>query len=107
MPVVESGAVVGMVSRQDILRLLVRPDAEIEADVAEVLRAHPNRPDDAHVTQSVADGIVTLGGDVRYAWDIPIVLGLVRNVDGVIDVISGLHSREPDPRPASSRLWGR
>lgn len=106
MPVVQSGSVVGMVSRQDILRTLIRPDEAIDASVGEVLRANPNRPDDAHVTHSVQDGIVTLGGDVRYAWDGPIVMSLVRNVDGVIDVISHMHSREPDPKPASSRMFG-
>jgi CBS domain-containing protein len=98
IPVVQSGAVVGMVSRQDILKTLTRPDAEIDADVGEILRTHPNRPDDAHVVHTVTDGIVTLGGDVGYAWDIPIVIGLVRNVEGVLDVVSGIHNREPNPR---------
>lgn len=100
MPVVQSGSVVGMVSRQDILRTLIRPDEEIGENIAEVLRAHPNRPDDAHVVHSVADGVVTLGGDVRYEWDIPIVIELVRDVGGVLDVISGIHNREPNPRAA-------
>jgi CBS domain-containing protein len=106
MPVVQSGSVVGMLARQDILGILARPDDEIDAAVGQVLRTHPNRPDDSHVTHSVQDGIVTLAGDVRYAWDEPIVMSLVRNVDGVIDVISHLHSREPDPKPASSRMFG-
>jgi osmotically-inducible protein OsmY len=78
----------------------------IDANVGEVLRTDPNRPDDAHVTHSVQDGIVTLAGDVRYAGDGPIVMSLVRNVDGVIDVISDIHSREPDPKPAGSRTFG-
>jgi CBS domain-containing protein len=98
MPVTQAGSVVGMVSRHDILKTLIRPDEEIDAEVGEILRTHPNRPDDAHVVHSVTDGILTLGGDVRYAWDVPIVIGLVRDVRGVLDVISGIHNREANPR---------
>jgi CBS domain-containing protein len=105
MPVVQSGAVVGMVSRHDILGILLRPDEEVDAAVGEVLTAHPNRPDDAHVLHSVHDGIVTLTGDVRFAWDVPIILALVRDVDGVIDVIDQIHNREPDPQP-KPRMFG-
>jgi CBS-domain-containing membrane protein len=101
MPVVEDGAVVGMVSRRDFLAVLARPDAEIARDVAEVLSTHPNRPDDFHVNSEVADGIVTLTGDVRYAWDEPVVVSLVRDVEGVIDVESHVRNREPNPSSVS------
>jgi len=98
MPVVDSGAVVGMLSRKDVLRMLARPDAEIAADVAKILATHPNRPDDAHVDFEVANGVVTLAGDVRYEWDEPVVVSLVREADGVIDVASRIHYREANPR---------
>jgi CBS domain-containing protein len=94
MPVLDGGVLVGIVSRHDILRVLARPDAEIAEDVRRTLRTDPNRPDDHHVTCSVKDGQVTLAGDVRYAWDAPIVVAMVRAVDGVIDVVSNLHHRE-------------
>jgi CBS domain-containing protein len=106
MPVVQGGEVVGMVSRQDILRTLVRPDEAIDANVGTVLSSDPNRPDDAHVGHAVHDGVVTLTGDVRYAWDEPVVVSLVRNIEGVIDVISEVHNREPDPRPGSPWMFG-
>jgi CBS domain-containing protein len=99
MPVVDDGHLVGIVSRQDLLRTFARPDAEIAADVHRVLTEHPNRPDDHHVTCTVAEGMVTLGGDVRYAWDEPIVVAMVREVEGVIDVESHIHFREPNPGP--------
>lgn len=105
MPVTQSGDLVGMVSRQDILRILDRPDDEIAAEITRVLATDLNRPDDCHVHCSVADGVATLTGDVRYAWDAPVVVSLARNAVGVIDVVNQLHSREPDPRPVSTGIF--
>jgi len=67
--------------------------------VAKTLSSRPNRPDDCHVHASVEGGIVTLTGDVRYEWDEPVVMALVRDVDGVISVVSRVHNLEPNPRP--------
>lgn len=106
IPVVRNGALVGMVSRQDILGMFARPDDAITADVTHVLASHPNRPDDCHVHSAIEGGVVTLTGDVRYAWDGPIVVSLVRDVPGVIDVISRLHNREPNPSSASPWMFG-
>ena len=104
MPVIESGALAGIISRHDILAILDRPDEVIVTDVERALANDPNRPDDHHVRFSVDDGIVTLNGDVRYGWDEPIVISIVRSVPGVIDVISHLHHRERNPRP-STEAW--
>lgn len=100
VPVVDDrGGLVGIVSRQDILRSLARPDEEIAAEVTRLLRTDPNRPDDHRVTSSVEDGRVKLTGDVRYAWDESIIVAMVRGIDGVIDVVSHVHHREPNPTP--------
>jgi CBS domain-containing protein len=110
LPVVRDGRVVGILSRRDVLRTLVRADADIAADVDRVLTADPNRPDDHHVVASVIDGKVTLTGDVRYAWDAPVIVAMVRRVDGVIGVENHLHHREPAPRmttPSSPWLTPR
>lgn len=104
VPVVESGLVVGMISRHDILSTFARPDALVRADVERALSEDPNRPDDFHVSVSVEGGIVTLTGDVRYAWDEPSVLSIAREVAGVIDVVGRLHHREQQPR-APGEPW--
>jgi osmotically-inducible protein OsmY len=98
MPVVDDDRVVGIVSRHDVLKVFVRPDALIREEVERALRTDPNRPDDAHVRCEVSEGVVTLSGDVRFQWDIPVVVALARNVEGVIDVVDRLHNREPNPR---------
>jgi predicted transcriptional regulator len=102
MPVVDAGVLVGIVSRQDILGVFDRADDAIAADVERLLRDDLNMPEDRHVTSAVDHGIVTLTGDVRYGWDESIVLSMVRDVEGVIDVVSHLHHREPDPRPSTT-----
>jgi CBS domain-containing protein/DNA-binding CsgD family transcriptional regulator len=53
VPVVDDwDALVGIVSRQDILRSLARPDEEIAAEVTRLLRTGSNRPDAHRVTSS-------------------------------------------------------
>jgi CBS domain-containing protein len=104
MPVVQAGELVGIVSRQDVLRMFARPDAEIAAEITKVLATDLNRPDDCHVHCSVEGGVATLTGDVRYTWDEPVVVSLARAVEGVIEVVSQVHNREPDPRPAATGI---
>ena len=101
LPVVEDDQVVGIVSRRDVLKVLVRPDDVIQSEVERRLQHDPSRPDDAHVHCVVHDGVATLSGDVRFGWDIPVVISLARGVEGVIDVVDHLHDREPEPRPSS------
>jgi osmotically-inducible protein OsmY len=76
----------------------------IATDVENALNQDPNRPDDFHVEVSVARGMVTVRGDVRYVWDEPVVLAIVRAVPGVIDVVSELHHREQRAR-TPSEAW--
>jgi CBS domain-containing protein len=97
MPVIDAGTLVGIVSRHDILEMFDRPDTAIAADVRRILSDDLNMPEDHHVNFAVHQGAVTLTGDVRYQWDQPIVVAMVRNVAGVIDVVSHLHHRQHNP----------
>lgn len=106
IPVVSERNLVGIVSRQDLLKMFARSDAAIAADVERVLATGPNVLDDSHVLSSVEDGIVTMTGDVRYAWDVPIVESMVRKVAGVIDVRNDVHNREPNPEPVMPWMYG-
>jgi CBS domain-containing protein len=96
LPVVEDGRVVGIVSRQDLLRIFHRPDADIAAEL-EVKMASPlYAPEDHTVIASVADGVVTLTGRVSFAGEVPVIEGLAADVLGVVHVDSRITYDRPD-----------
>jgi CBS domain-containing protein len=97
LPVVDGGQLVGIVSRQDLLRLFHRSDDDIAAELAEKLASVRYAPDDHEVTASVEDGVVTLEGWVRAEGDVPVVEGLAWRVPGVVHVVDrvGFHERAP------------
>ncbi|WP_030748832.1 CBS domain-containing protein [Streptomyces griseus] len=85
LPVIdETGRLVGIVSRTDLLRPFLRGDTaireEIEHDVlGDTLRLAPDT-----LRVSVDDGVVTLTGRVEERADIPVIVRLCRSVDGVV-----------------------
>ena len=86
LPVVDDGRLVGIVSRQDLLRIFHRADADIAAEV-EAKMANPiYAPEDHSVTASVTDGVVTLTGRVRFSGEVPVMVGLASNIVGVVHV---------------------
>ena len=58
--VVEDGAVVGILTRSDVLSVYLRDDALLERDVADAVRRSVHC--DAEVTSSVRDGVARLEG---------------------------------------------
>ena len=86
LPVVaDSGRLIGIVSRADLLRPLVRPDEHISRDVEEMLE-RKLLVDPARVEVGVRDGIVTLTGQVERRSLRPILVHLADSIEGVVRV---------------------
>lgn len=91
----EFGALVGVVSRGDLLGVFSRPDSEIAAEISDhvVRRAMSIRPESIQV--QVSDGIVDVRGRLARGGQIPLMIELIHAVDGVVDVQSHLTHEEP------------
>ncbi|MCF3147971.1 CBS domain-containing protein [Streptomyces platensis] len=87
LPVVDGqGLLQGIVSRADLLKVFLRPDEDLAAEIrTEIIgRLCPAAPDRPVV--SVTDGVVTLGGTLRDPSLLPVTARLVQAVEGVVDV---------------------
>lgn len=80
IPIVEGATVMGIVSRRDLLRTLVRDDDAIRAEVLDRLATYREAAD--HWDVQVTDGAVLLVGDFDDA-DGRAALALARTVPGV------------------------
>ncbi len=98
--VVDGTRVVGIVSRHDVLRALVRTDASI----ADAVRAVLVRLDEHDIAVEVDWGVVTLSGSVTSRSRISVVERAVREVDGVMDLQSSVGWLIDDTLPASPPL---
>ncbi len=105
LPVVDgNGKLLGIVSRRDLLSVFLRHDQEIVQDVRELLDDLLHE-DPASVSVSVKNGVVTLTGDPgsRESEElIPVVMRLVWDVDGVVDVVNLLGKAETDAGAAEA-----
>ena len=98
LPVVNAaGDLVGVVSRRDLMKVFLRPDEDITAEVSGVLAQI--LPEDAgQVTVGVSDGVVTLDGALDDQDLIPVAVGLASGVDGVVAVVNRLTRQEAHDR---------
>ncbi|WP_308442055.1 CBS domain-containing protein [Planosporangium flavigriseum] len=97
LPVVgEEGRLAGIVTRRDLLRVYLRPDADIRADVrGEVLdKALGVGP--SEVTVEVDSGVVRLAGKVERRSTAQDAVRLARTVPGVVHVVDELTYRHDD-----------
>lgn len=97
LPVTDaSGALVGIVSRADLVSVYTRPDTEIADEIrAEVLRATMMVDPDTMGVE-VHDGVVAISGRLERRSLAPMLVELVRAVDGVVDVEARLTWRTDD-----------
>jgi len=85
IPIVDDGRLVGIVTRADVVRTLIRPDDAITAEIRWRF-AHELwiNPDDLRV--ETRNGVVTLAGTVETRADAELARRWARAVDGVVDV---------------------
>ena len=90
LPVVDpDGKLLGVVSRRDLLSVFLRPDAQIEGEVRELL-SEIFFADPATVSVAVREGVVFLVGELSGADQrdlVPAAVRLIWDIDGVVDVV--------------------
>ena len=99
----EDGKLVGIVSRRDLLSVFLRPDADIAHDARQVLDEVPFE-DPSQIVITVRHGVVTLSGDAVRPADrhhdlIPLVIRMIWDIDGVVDVVNRLGEAIPVQEP--------
>jgi CBS domain-containing protein len=117
LPVIESGRLVGIVTRADLVRAYLRRDDEILRSVREDVIGHTMwlDPDDLRV--EVREGLVRIAGTVdrrSTATILEKLIGLVEGVDSVANYLtwelddSALEPAEPaEPEPGAASLTAR
>ncbi|PKV83155.1 CBS domain-containing protein [Streptomyces sp. TLI_146] len=87
LPVVDgTGRLVGIVSRADLLKVFLRSDDELAAQIRREVVVPLFPVSHRAIRIDVAHGIVTLRGDARDSGLIPTAARLVLGVEGVVDV---------------------
>jgi len=102
LPVIgEDGKLAGTVSRRELLRVFLRPDSDIRAEVIDEVLVRYLGTNPALIRVDVTDGVVTLSGEVACKSMLPLVLPATRAVDGVVDVEGHLTYAVDDTRKPS------
>jgi len=101
LPVVdEDGVLVGVVARSDLLRTFLRPDEQIRDDIRRNLVVGAFILDPDSVAIAVDEGVVTLRGELERRVVAVELVGAVRGLGGVVDVVDELTYRIDDVLPA-------
>jgi predicted transcriptional regulator len=97
LPVVDaSGRLVGIVSRADLLKALLRSDADIGTEIKEQVIEETLWIDPAQVDVRVEDGIVTLRGQLDTRSLCRILVRMTEAISGVVRVHDQLSYRLDD-----------
>ncbi|WP_327280211.1 MULTISPECIES: CBS domain-containing protein [unclassified Streptomyces] len=97
LPVVDgTGTLVGIVSRTDLLRPMLRRDEIVDDVLGRTLRMTPGG-----VAVTVSEGVVSLSGQVEERSAIPVAERLWQSVDGVFSVDQALGYAVDDLSPVA------
>jgi CBS domain-containing protein len=86
LPVVDTGVLVGIVTRGDLLRVYAWPDREIHDEVRDQVILREFMMDPARFVVRVEDGVVRLQGSCERRSLIPPLVRAVHGVEGVVRV---------------------
>ncbi|MEW2582943.1 CBS domain-containing protein [Streptomyces virginiae] len=87
LPVVDAdGRLIGVVSRGDLLKVFLRPDADIGAEIRELIMYQLIPHGSAEVHVHVANGVVYLNGSLPDPTLEDVVVRAARTVPGVVDI---------------------
>lgn len=91
LPVVDASEhLVGIVSRHDLVKVFVRSDDDIQAEIKDEVLVRALSVDPRTVSIEVQDGVVTLHGQLERRSMVPMAVHLTQSVDGVVAVTDQL-----------------
>ncbi|MFJ2597060.1 BON domain-containing protein [Streptomyces erythrochromogenes] len=97
----ETGTLVGIVSRTDLLRPMLRRDDAIRDEIVDDVLGRTLRMTPGGVSVTVRDGVVSLSGRVEDRSTIVVVERLCQSVDGVVSVDQSLGYAVDDLAPVA------
>ena len=98
LPVIDEDRVVGVIARQDVMKVFHRDDGALLAIVRSLLGDALITPEDHGLTASIKDGVVMLHGDVARPTDVDLVEAMIWRIPGVIGVENHAVARNPEPQ---------
>jgi len=93
LPVVEDGALVGILTRADVVRAFTRTDAEIADEIREEILRRTLWLEPGAVSMDVVEGAVQIEGEVETEADAELLPVFVARVPGVVSVRANVRAR--------------